>query len=197
MSASEIANHYKPGIHTTGQGYRIPCPSAEHRGDGDGLNLDIRDGDRGGLLVKCWSSDCSFQSIFDAFRADGLTIERTWTYSSGIAKRVDAPGQDKDFDGSHGSGKGAKLQIRNGPPDALVVIVEGESDADAVESANLDDVVAACYKGGSGMAPHADYGATKGRRVAIWPDNDAKGATCQWRRHVGPLGCRSSGEMSG
>ena len=71
------------------------------------------------------------------------------------------------------------MLIRGDGPDFLIVITEGESDADAVLASEMAEVAAACFPGGADNAGSADYSAVKGRRVAIWTDHDAKGTTAQ------------------
>ena len=179
-SASEIAAHYGRPIKSNGN-YQIRCPChAPH--EGQGQNLSVKDAPGGGLLVHCFSRGCSFNDILAAFRRDGLTVSREWTYPGGkMVRRTDSASipKGRHFKGSPGSTKGVPLLIRGDSPGALIVITEGESDADAVLSSELAKVAAGCFPGGADNAGSADYSAVRGRRVAIWTDNDAKGATAQ------------------
>ena len=169
--ASAIAHHYRPSPKQSGGWWRIPCPA--HGGEGD--NLAAKDGDDGGLALKCHSEGCSYNAILAQFREDGLVIERRWEYPNGKAvKRVD------DANGkvitSPGSTKGVPILIRGDVgDDPLVIITEGESDADAVLSANIPEVAAACFVGGADRAGDADYSSVQGRRVAVWTDHDKAG----------------------
>ena len=173
QNAEAIANHYRPGVRPEGGWFKIPCPA--HRGDDD--NLHLADAPDGGLILRCWSAACTFNDVITAFASDGMAVKRQWTYPNGkVVTRLDRPGAPKDIK-SPGSTRGVPLLISNDSPDALVAICEGESDRDAVLSAGLPDVAAACFVGGAKMSGEADYGAVKGRRVAIWPDHDNEGAT--------------------
>ncbi len=57
-------------------------------------------------------------------------------------------------------------------PEATVLIVEGEKDADALAALNL---VATCNSGGAGKWPDSITGYFRDRRVVILPDNDEAG----------------------
>lgn len=59
-------------------------------------------------------------------------------------------------------------------PDALVLLVEGEKAADAAAALFPDHVVMTWQGGGSAIGT-ADWRPLAGRRVAVWPDNDAPG----------------------
>lgn len=59
-------------------------------------------------------------------------------------------------------------------PDAPVVVVEGEKAADAAAHL-LPSHVAVTWQGGCNAVAKADWQALAGRRVAMWPDNDAPG----------------------
>ena len=188
-SAQDIAQHYRAGARPDPSGYyAIPCPA--HRGKD--ANLKLKDAPDGGLVAICWSGGCTYNAILDAFAQDGLTLKRTWQYPGGPSNpgksviRRDSPNpqresdpqarpRSKDMGKNFGPNKGLPLLIRNDSPNALIVITEGESDADAVLSANLDGIAAASFAGGSKVAKDADYSALQGRRVAIWLDNDEVG----------------------
>ena len=166
-----IASHYRPGATLRKGWLRIPCPS--HKGRGD--NLAISMGADGGLIMKCHSRQCPYNDILEAFRRDGIEIERTWTYPGGKrVHRTDAPGKPKQIR-SVGTTKGVGLLIRNDNEGNRLVIVEGESDSDALVSADLEGVAAACWVGGAGRARDADYSAVAGRSVVVWGDNDPEG----------------------
>lgn len=185
-SASEIAEHYANGrTKKSGDNYQIKCPChAPH--DGQGHNLSVKDAPGGGLLVHCFSRNCSFNDILAAFRRDGLTVSRGWTYGTGkVVRRTDGPDLRKGRtfkDTDNQTIKGVPLLIRGDGPDFLIVITEGESDADAILSADLESTAAGCFAGGWGNAGSADYSAVKGRNVAIWADNDKEGTTPNKRR---------------
>ncbi len=75
--------------------------------------------------------------------------------------------------------------------DAPVLIVEGEKTADAAGRL-LPGAVCTTWPGGSNAVGKADYSPLKGRRIAIWPDNDDPGrkaaeAIAQQALRVGAL----------
>ena len=47
--------------------------------------------------------------------------------------------------------------------------------ADALVSADLEEVTAACWVGGAALARDADYSAVAGRSVVVWGDSDHQG----------------------
>ena len=170
-SAATIAQHYRPGARPESGYFKIPCPA--HQGEGE--NLHLADALDGGLVLKCWSAECTYNQILSAFQADGLAVHREWTYPNGkVVIRWDRGGA-KNIK-SIGKNHRVPLLITNDSPGALIVIVEGESDRDAVLSAGLQDVAAATFVGGSKVASRSDYSAVKGRMVAIWADHDREGA---------------------
>ncbi|MCA3283844.1 MAG: toprim domain-containing protein [Roseomonas sp.] len=59
-------------------------------------------------------------------------------------------------------------------PSAPVLITEGEKAADAAGRI-FPDFVAIAWPGGAQAVTKADWSALQGRRVVIWPDNDAPG----------------------
>jgi hypothetical protein len=59
-------------------------------------------------------------------------------------------------------------------PDAPVLVVEGEKAADAA-AVLFPEHVAATWPGGAMATNKADWSPLRGRRVIIWPDNDAPG----------------------
>ncbi len=61
-------------------------------------------------------------------------------------------------------------------PAAVVIICEGEKTADAAGTL-FSDHVAITSPGGAGAADKADWLPLRGRRVVVWPDADAPGAT--------------------
>lgn len=59
-------------------------------------------------------------------------------------------------------------------PDAPILIIEGEKTTDAAQRL-LPAAVAVSWPGGSNATGKADFSPLKGRRAAIWPDNDEPG----------------------
>jgi hypothetical protein len=59
-------------------------------------------------------------------------------------------------------------------PGAPVLVVEGEKAADAA-AALFPDFVATTWQGGCNATGKADWSPLRGRRVSVWPDNDAPG----------------------
>ena len=70
--AEAIAHHYRPGARPESGYFKVPCPA--HRGDDN--NLHLGDAPDGGLILKCWSADCTFNNILRAIQADGLAVKR-------------------------------------------------------------------------------------------------------------------------
>jgi len=60
-------------------------------------------------------------------------------------------------------------------PDALVIVTEGESCADALNALKAAGCVA-ITSGGASSAQAANWQPLTGRRVMVWPDNDTAGA---------------------
>ena len=195
-TAREVAEHYRPGVGESGGNYQIKCPCHTPH-EGQGQNLSVKDAPGGGLLVHCFSRGCSFNDILDAFRRDGLTVSREWVYPGGkTVRRTDGADirKGRHFKGSDSqSVKGEGLLVRGDSPGALLVITEGESDADAVLSMSAEDEAVACFAGGCANAGHADYSAVRDRNVAIWMDNDKKGETA---KEEAALACHKAGAAS-
>jgi putative DNA primase/helicase len=61
-------------------------------------------------------------------------------------------------------------------PDAPVVVCEGEKSADAATMI-CPKSVAVTAPGGANAADKADWGVLRGRKVLVWPDDDAPGCT--------------------
>ena len=62
-------------------------------------------------------------------------------------------------------------------PKATVLIVEGEKTADnALKKFNRKDLVCVTWQGGASAVEKTDWSPLQGRKVLIWPDNDAAGA---------------------
>lgn len=59
-------------------------------------------------------------------------------------------------------------------PDASVLVVEGEKAADAAQIIS-GSLVVVSWPGGSSAVGKADWTPLQGRRVCLWPDNDAPG----------------------
>ena len=182
-NAHDIAAHYGGnGQRPKNGNYMLKCPCHSPH-EGQGQNLSVKDAPDGGLLLHCFSRGCSFNDVLEAFRRDGLTVKREWVYPNGkTVRRTDAASirkgrHFKDSDAQ--SGKGVPLLIRGDGPDSLIIVTEGESDADAVLASESEGIAAACFVGGWESARHADYSALEGRRVAIWADNDFQGRQAQ------------------
>lgn len=59
-------------------------------------------------------------------------------------------------------------------PDAMVLVVEGEKAADAAQDM-LTQYAVTTWSGGASSCETADWSLLAGRKVALWPDNDAPG----------------------
>lgn len=66
------------------------------------------------------------------------------------------------------------LDALSAHPEAPVLVVEGEKATDAA-SAISGGLVVVSWPGGSNAVAKADWSPLKGRRVCVWPDNDAPG----------------------
>ena len=60
-------------------------------------------------------------------------------------------------------------------PDDVLVIVEGEKSAAALQSYGLSGYTPVSYIGGTGSVQYAVYDSVTGRKVIVWPDNDGIG----------------------
>ena len=85
------------------------------------------------------------------------------------------------------------MLIRKDKAENTLVIVEDESDCDALVSADLEEVTAACWVGGAARARDADYSAVAVRSVVVWGDNDREGQAAA--RHAAQM-CYLSGAES-
>lgn len=59
-------------------------------------------------------------------------------------------------------------------PNATIMVVEGEKTADAAQ-ALFPNAVVTCWQGGSNAIQHTNWVPLQGRKVILWPDNDAPG----------------------
>lgn len=59
--------------------------------------------------------------------------------------------------------------------DAPVLVLEGEKAADAAQKIFKDKYVCTSWPGGAAAVKYADARPLKGRKVVLWPDNDAPG----------------------
>lgn len=124
---------------------------------------------------------------------------RTWTYLNaegallGYVARYDPEGQRKQIvpwtygERSHGAGLGwgmgqwpeprplYGLDLLALAPDAAVMLVEGEKDADAARVLNGPDrYIVVTWPGGSQAWRKVDWAPLKGRKLLLWPDADKK-----------------------
>ncbi|MDZ8275670.1 AAA family ATPase [Microbacterium aquimaris] len=177
--------------------WRAQCPAH----DGTDLNLSVTKGDQG-VLVKCWSHDCSEAAIAEAvglrlsdlFDRDGRAV-----YDYGNGYRIERRRLATEF----GSGKIVKPVSAGITPDvrplwqpegspriaesSIVFLAEGEKTADALH--RLGAPCVATWAGGTGSVEKADYTPLKGRTVVIVPDNDDPGqkAAGTLLRLLGPV----------
>ena len=178
--AEAIAHRLTDRPTKSGDNWYAPCPA--HGGEHNKLSL--KDADGGRLLLKCWSSDCTFKQIMAALREKGYitgTFTRTWTYpDKSLSTRRDNPPRKKRFD-SPGDRR-SPLFILGDDGACPISIVEGEGKVDelhhmlqADEGLAFPKLAVATYKGGANSAHLADYSAVKGRVVFSWPDPDKAG----------------------
>lgn len=162
MNAAEVAQALSDRPKKSGDWWKVPCVAH----DGNGPNLALMDGDKGGLAARCHSRGCTYKAIMLAIeqRLPGL-LER-WDYDDG---RVQVRRPGKKFVGSVGK-TGGPLLLHGSQTDGPLVIVEGERTALAVVTA---DYQAATYF--KAKAENVDFGAVDGREVVVWPDKDEVG----------------------
>ena len=80
-----------------------------------------------------------------------------------------------------------------GRPDAPVIICEGEKSADAA-AVIFQKSVAVTAPGGANAADKADWSVLRGRKVLVWPDDDAPGLT-YGRKVCAMLAALDSGQV--
>ena len=170
--AQSIAGHFK-GAKRSGRGWRIPCPSADHGGDG-GANCAIANGERGEILAICHSHACSYSSIMRGLEEAGALPKRQWKYASGKSVYRESENGKKRISQDKGAQGGEALARGNRESD-VVVIVEGEPAADAVLSAAGESYTVLTWRGGSSAANKADLAEVVGKTALLWPDNDDAG----------------------
>lgn len=66
------------------------------------------------------------------------------------------------------------LELLADRPDAQILLVEGEKAADAAREL-IPGMVALTWPGGANAAKYADWSVLAGRKIVLWPDNDAPG----------------------
>ena len=153
----------------SGGRFRIPCPAH----GGEDKNLALWDGDGGGIGARCFSHDCSYQSIIEALGIEYTYSDLTYSRSDGsTVKRHRGPNKKV---GGRGTNKGLRVRLWNDTTDAAVVLVEGEKAAHALTGYELEGYTAANWSGGTSSAHLADYSLLSGRIVILWPDNHDDG----------------------
>ena len=176
--AKEIAGRYQNAVQR-GSGWRIPCPGHH----GEDANCYIANGDDGGLVAKCWSHGCSWQSIMEALGlpARGMGSSYIASYQNADGKDRHVYRKDNPKTGSKRiSGKGGAtgcllLPWGDDSPDKTLVIVEGEKAAAAMSAAAVKGYTAVSWRGGTNSVGKANYGLCRDRDVILWPDNDPPG----------------------
>ena len=175
-----LAAHFgkKVTMHQGQRGFRVGCPSH----GGSDPNCSIFESDNGRIGAHCWSVGCEPSEIMtaiegaanlDAINPKGYTFQGTYRRGREPVDvwRVDRPDGGKDFP-TPGAREGIPLKIHGNSADDLIIVVEGEKAARAVQRAGY---TAASYLGGSKSVKLADYSILKKRTAAIWPDNDDPG----------------------
>ena len=178
-SAAEIAQKFGFSQEPDGR-WRGACTA--HRGDNPRA-LSIWDGAGGSIGAKCYTEECSYQSLLDALGVEFTYASRTHFYGNGKGGReadrepvTRRRGPDKDLRGNLGTNRG--LQVKLGANDcksAKVVLVEGEKAFDALEAWGEVGYTPAHWVGGTSAVAHADYSLLADRTVILWPDNDEPG----------------------
>ena len=175
-----LAAHYGKRVITSSgrHGFRMGCPAH----GGEKPNCAIFESDNGRIGATCFSDGCEPSAIMQAMERD-CDLEAInpkdhsfqGTYRRGAAPvdvwRIDRADGGKDFP-TTGTREGIPLLIHGSSDDDLIIVVEGEKAARAVQRAGF---TAASYLGGSGSVELADYSVLKDKTAAIWPDNDDPG----------------------
>ncbi len=199
--------HLLSGLKRSGSEWAARCPAH----DDQHQSLTIREKDDGRVLVHCHAGCTPIQIV----TALGLRIGDLFPPDKRARRRIvatydycDAQGEllyqvvrydPKDFRQRRPTDDGWTWDMNGVPrvlyrlpeliaadPDAWVLIVEGEKDADRLAALGL---VATCNPGGAGKWSRlADDSALEGRRVAIIADKDAPG-----RRHAEDVARRLHG----
>ncbi|MCG0993882.1 DUF927 domain-containing protein [Acetobacter indonesiensis] len=128
--------------------------------------------------------DAEGRPLFARFRyngavdADGIPKKEVRPLTYGRRVWTDKNGKQPDVTGWHWKQPAKPLPLYGldrlaGKPDAPVLLVEGEKAADA--ACTLFPDMAVITSGGSTSVGSADWSPLAGRKVTIWPDNDAPG----------------------
>lgn len=123
--------------------------------------------------------DAEGKPLYARFRKEdgkGSKIVRPYTYGRRVW--TDESDKRRDVKGWHWKQPAKPLPLYGldrlaGKPDAPVLLVEGEKAADA--ACTLFPDLAVITSGGSTSVSSANWSPLSGRRVTIWPDNDAPG----------------------
>ncbi len=183
VTAEWIALRRQGSFEKSGSGFLIPCPCCDK--EKENLHCYIADGDKGGIVAKCWAKGCSFESIMDALKLSRIEMGYQVSYPNREGKdrhvyRIDEPDGTKKIWGKGGS---AGCELLAWPPQCLtlhdpgstLVIVEGEKAAQAFQNAAIEGYTAVSWKGGTGGVKEIDFNLCRGRKVFLWPDNDQPG----------------------
>ena len=174
-----LAAHYGKKVTMQGgqRGFRVGCPA--HGGSDPNCSIFESNGRIG---AHCWSVGCEPSEIMtaiegaanlDAINPKGYSFQGTYRRGREPVDvwRVDHADGSKHFP-TEGPREGIKLKIHGNRDDDLIIVVEGEKAARAVQRAGY---TAASYLGGSGSVELADYSDLRGKTAAIWPDHDDPG----------------------
>ena len=175
-----LAAHYGKRVITSSgrRGFRMGCPVHQ----GTDPNCSVFESDGGRIGANCWSTGCEPSAIMVAMERDcnlstinppEYTFQATYRRNGKPVDvwRIDRPDGSKDFP-TAGSREGIPLLIHGDAASDLIIVVEGERAARAVQRAGF---TAASYLGGAKSVKFADYSILKDKTVAIWPDNDVTG----------------------
>ena len=90
-----------------GRTHYRPCPAAEHSGDRSGKNVTVRLMPDGGVMLRCHSHHCSYQSIAEGFgielpsRRQGRSNDRwliaVYDHPDGVPRKVYRRDWPRDF----------------------------------------------------------------------------------------------------
>ena len=169
-----------PNLKPVGDELKGPCPAC---GGDDRFRVSAT----GHVFCRKCCPDGSdlgaVRHIEDAAGLNGTTRRREWTYKTVAgetvkAVRIDGPPEGKRFHRDPRGVKGPYLPLMMpGDGDGPVVLVEGETCAEAVHAAGLSAV---CWIGGASAVGQTAWhllavGEGEGDSVVLWPDHDKAG----------------------
>ena len=161
-SIEALAAHYAKQVIVRGgrRGFRMGCTAHQ----GKDANCNVFESEGGRIGAACFSVGCEPSAIMQAMERDtnrdainplNHSFEGTYRRDGKPVDvwRINRPDGGKDFP-TAGPREGIPLLIHGSSDEDLIIVVEGEKAARAVQRAGF---TSASYMGGSGSAELADY----------------------------------------